>query len=257
MTADADGVRMTVDGASARITLCAPETRNAQSPATWRAMARMGKELPAEVRVIVIEGEGPSFSSGLDRALFTPDGRDGVSLLGIATGPDEAARRFIAEAQSAFAWLPERDVLSIASVRGHAVGAGFQLALACDVIVASDTAAFAMREIAYGIVPDLGGTHPLVRRVGVARALDLCTTGRSVPAQEAAAMGLVEHVVPDDLLGERTGALVEAFLAAPEPASRELLALLRGAPGRTLAEQRLAEQDAQLRIFATMRAGGR
>lgn len=252
-----DGVRFEVDGPVGRITLCRPEARNAQTPETWRALARMGGELPPEVRIVVVTGEGASFSSGLDRALFTPEGLDGTSLLGIAGGSPEDARAFIAEAQSAFAWLAERDVLSIAAVRGHAIGAGFQLALACDLVVAGESASFAMREIAYGIVPDLGGTHPLVRRVGVARAIELCASGRPVDAVEAQRLGLVEAVVADEALAAHVSGLVDALLSSSEPAIRALLPLLRGAPERTLAEQRSAEQDAQLSVFSAMREGRR
>lgn len=256
MTTEA-GVRLEIDGAVARITLCRPAALNAQTPATWEALARMGDALPDAVRVIVVTGEGAAFSSGLDRAVFTPEGRDGISLLGIATGPTEAARAFIAQAQAAFSWLTEREVLSIAAVRGHAIGAGFQLALACDVIIADQTASFAMREIAYGIVPDLGGTHPLVRRVGAGRALALCTTGRAVPAAEAQIIGLVDEVVDDGALEHTVTSLAQAVIAGPEPASRALIGLIRGAGERTLSEQRLAEQDAQVRVFTAIREESR
>lgn len=253
MSADHHGVRCDTVGSIARITLCRPETRNSQTPDTWAALRGIGAKLDPGVRVVVVTGEGESFSSGLDRALFTPEGRDGTSLLSIATGDPAAARAFIEDAQQAFAWLHEREAVSIAAVRGHAIGAGFQLALACDLIIASSTASFAMREIAYGIVPDLGGTHPLVRRIGVDRALELCITGRAVDAEEAFATGLVTQAVEDGMLETRVDLLAAAILEASEPATRELPGLLRGAAERTAAQQRLAEQDAQLRVFAAMR----
>lgn len=253
MSAEQDGVRCVRDGALARITLCRPQSRNAQTPGTWAALRRIGAELDPSVRVVIVEGEGESFSSGLDRALFTPEGRDGTSLLSIAGGDPAAARAFIDDAQQAFAWLHERDVITIAAVRGHAIGAGFQLALACDLILASSTASFAMREIAYGIVPDLGGTHPLVRRIGADRALALCATGRAVEAGEAMAIGLVTEIVDDDVLDAQVDTLAAALLVAPEPAMRALPGLLRGAADRTPAQQRIAEQDAQLQVFAAMR----
>ena len=77
--------------------------------------------------------------------------------------------------------------MSIAAVQGHAIGAGFQLALACDLRVVADDVQFAMRETSLGLVPDLTGTHPLVGLVGYARALEICVTGRFVHAEEAVA----------------------------------------------------------------------
>lgn len=253
MSDPAVGVVCAVEGAVARITLNRPKTHNSQTPATWEAFAELGRSLPNSVRVAVISGEGPSFSSGLDRALFTPEGLDGISLLKLAASDPSNAHAFISKAQEGFSWLSERDVMTIASVRGHAIGAGFQLALSCDVVIASETASFAMREIAYGIVPDLGGTHPLVRKVGAGRALELCATGRSVTADEAYALGIATTVVNDANLETAVEALVSQVLTAPEVTLRELVGLLRGAQDRTKHEQLHAERDAQLRVFASTR----
>lgn len=246
------GVTFEVNGEIARITLNNPGALNAQTPQTWDAIASFGATLAPAVRVVVVSGEGASFSSGLDRALFTPAGLDGVSLLQVAGAGPETARAFIVKAQQAFAWLSERHVLTVAAVRGHAIGAGFQLALSCDVIIAGESASFAMREINYGIVPDLGGTHPLVRRVGTHRALEMCATGRAIPATEAQAIGLTNFVVPDVDLDAALDTWVSSVLAGSPTALRELTGLLRGASDRTAFEQRIAEQDAQLRVFANM-----
>ena len=74
---DKDGVRLVVDDAVATVTLANPAKRNAQSPALWRALAEAGRALPGTVRVVVLRGEGQSFSAGLDRQAFTPEGFDG------------------------------------------------------------------------------------------------------------------------------------------------------------------------------------
>jgi enoyl-CoA hydratase/carnithine racemase len=137
--------------------------------------------------------------------------------------------------------------VSVAAVQGHAVGAGFQLALACDLRIAADDAQFAMAEVAYGIVPDLGGTRPLVDAVGPARALEWCATGRRVGAEEALAAGLVNRVVPAADLAGATDELVQQLLAPPRDAVVEVAALVRGAGSRTLEEQCEAERQAQLR----------
>lgn len=160
---DKDGVRLTVEDAVATVTLTNPAKRNAQSPALWRALTEAGRSLPGSVRVVVLRGEGMSFSAGLDRQAFTPEGFDGEpSFLDLARGSDEDLDAVIAEYQEAFTWWRRSDIVSIAAVQGHAIGAGFQLALACDLRVVAEDVQFAMRETSLGLVPDLTGTHPLV-----------------------------------------------------------------------------------------------
>ena len=130
-------------------------------------------------------------------------------------------------------------------MQGHAVGAGFQLALACDLRVLADDAQLSMRETSLGLVPDLGGTKPLVDLVGYARALEICATGRWVGAAEAAATGLASLVVPSGELDAATRDLAAALLAAP-PARSGPPRRCCGAPAaRTYAEQRAAERAAQ------------
>ncbi|WP_256105351.1 enoyl-CoA hydratase/isomerase family protein [Streptomyces sp. ODS05-4] len=245
---DQDGVRLTVRDAIATVTLDNPAKRNAQSPALWRALAEAGRALPGSVRVVVLRGEGKSFSAGLDRQAFTPEGFDGEpSFLDLARGSDAELDAVIAEYQEAFTWWRRNDVVSIAAVQGHAIGAGFQLALACDLRVAAHDVQFAMRETSLGLVPDLTGTHPLVSAVGYARALEICATGRFVHADEAERIGLANVVVPADELDGAVEDLAAALLAAPRDAVVETKALLRGAGDRTYEEQRAAERAAQAR----------
>ncbi|MET7721442.1 enoyl-CoA hydratase/isomerase family protein [Streptomyces mirabilis] len=245
---DKDGVRLTVDDAIATVTLTNPAKRNAQSPALWRALTEAGRSLPGTVRVVVLRAEGQSFSAGLDRQAFTPEGFDGEpSFIDLARGADAELDATIAEYQEAFTWWRRSDVVSIAAVQGHAIGAGFQLALACDLRVVADDVQFAMRETSLGLVPDLTGTHPLVSLVGYARALEICATGRFVSAEEAERTGLANLAVPLDQLGDAVRDLAAAVLAAPRDAVVETKALLRGAQERTYEEQRVAERAAQAR----------
>ncbi|MGY0023051.1 enoyl-CoA hydratase/isomerase family protein [Streptomyces sp. cg35] len=243
---DQDGVRLTVDDAIATVTLANPDKRNAQSPALWRALTAAGRALPGSVRVVVVRGEGKSFSAGLDRQAFTPEGFDGEpSFIDMARGGEEFLDATIAEYQDAFTWLRRSDILSVAAVQGHAIGAGFQLALSCDLRVVADDVQFSMRETSLGLVPDLTGTHPLVSLVGYARALEICVTGRYVHADEAVASGLANVAVPADQVDAAVQDLVGALLAAPRDAVIETKALLQGVSGRTLDEQRTAERAAQ------------
>ncbi|MEW1548705.1 enoyl-CoA hydratase/isomerase family protein [Streptomyces tsukubensis] len=243
-----DGVRLTIEGAVATVALVRPEKRNAQSPAMWRALALAGRSLPGAVRIVVLRAEGRSFSAGLDRQAFTPEGFDGEpSFLDLARSDDAALDAVIAEYQEAFTWWRRPDLISVAAVQGHAVGAGFQLALACDLRIVAEDAQFAMRETGLGLVPDLTGTHPLVSLVGYARALEICVTGRFVHAEEAERTGLANLVVPGAELDSAVADLTTALLAGPRDAVVETKALLQGAVTRSYEEQRTAERAAQAR----------
>lgn len=248
---DSGNVRLTVDGPLATITLNRPDRLNAQSPAMWAALREIGRNLAAGVRVVVVRGEGRSFSAGLDRELFT-GGREGErSLPDLARLPTEEADAELSTFQQAFTWLREPDRVTIAAVQGHAIGAGFQLALACDLRVLAEDALLRMAEPSLGLVPDLGGTLPLVRAVGYSRAVEICLTGRDVPAAEAERIGLAHTVVPADRLADEVDRLVTTVLRAPVGAARETLTLLTQAEVVVDAEQQLAaERAAQLRRLA-------
>src|SRR5690606_35871739 len=222
-------------------TLCRPDVLNAQTPAMWTALRDIGRELPGDVRVVVVRGEGRAFSAGLD---LSAAGSTAAELA--ALDAEQAAAR-IAEYQEAFSWLRRPDIVSVAAVQGHAVGAGFQLALACDLRVLADDARFTMAEVSLGLVPDLGGTKRLVELVGYARALEMCVTGRRVDAAEADRMGLANLVVPRADLDSAVADLVAAVLAAAPGAVAEIKALLSGVGSRSYAEQERAEREAQVR----------
>lgn len=245
---DKDGVRLTVDDTVATVTLTNPAKRNAQSPALWRALAEAGRSVPGSVRVVVLRAEGTSFSAGLNRQMFTPEGIEGEpTFIDLARRDDAGLDATIAEYQEAFTWWRRNDIVSVAAVQGHAVGAGFQLALACDLRVVADDVQFAMLETSLGLVPDLTGTHPLVSLVGYARALEICLTGRFVQADEAQRIGLANLAVPADQLDATVRDLAGALVTAPRDAVVETKALLRGAQDRGYDEQRAAERAAQAR----------
>lgn len=216
-------VRCDIDGLVATITLTRPDRRNAQTPLTWAALRTIGLDLPGYVRVVVVRGEGASFSAGLDRALFTPQGLPGVpTFLDIAHTPAVEAERIVERFQEAFSWLGRPDIVSVAAVQGHAVGAGFQLALACDLRIAADDAEFTMAETSLGLVPDLGGTHALRALAGYSRALEICATGRQVAAAEAARIGPREYRRAPSRPGQRGPRPRErAACAAPQRRRRD------------------------------------
>jgi enoyl-CoA hydratase/carnithine racemase len=227
---------------AATITLDRSRRRNAMTPGMWHGLAEIGQALPPDVRVVVVQGAGPSFSAGIDLRLFTPDGVPGESLVGAA---DPGFEDWIASVQAGFTWLRDPGIVSVAAVRGHAIGAGFQLALSCDLRVLADDAQLCMKEPALGLVPDLTGTKPLVDIVGLPRALELCLTSRTVDAAEAAALRLAELVVPGEELDGAVADLVAALLAVEPGVARATKELLQQAPGHTLEQQSAAERRAQ------------
>ena len=227
---------------AATITLDRSQRRNAMTPRMWHGLAAIGQALPPEVRVVVVQGAGPSFSAGIDLRLFTPDGVPGES---VASAADPGFEEWIASVQAGFTWLRDPGIVSVAAVRGHAIGAGFQLALSCDLRVLAEDAQLCMKEPALGLVPDLTGTKPLVNIVGLPRALELCLTSRTVGAAEAAALRLAELVVPGPELDAAVGDLVAALLAVEPAVARATKELLQQAPGHTLEQQSAAERRTQ------------
>ena len=111
-------------------------------------------------------------------------------------GSDEQVLETIDGYQSGFVWLSDPRIVSVAAVHSYAIGAGFQLALACDLRVVADDVAFCMKEPALGLVPDLAGTKALVELVGYSRALEICATARYVEADEAQQLGIATTVAP-------------------------------------------------------------
>ncbi|PRX98591.1 enoyl-CoA hydratase/isomerase family protein [Allonocardiopsis opalescens] len=253
----AAGLRFDIEpgGELATITLDRPERHNAMRPSTWLALARIGRTLPAGVRVVVLRGAGRSFSAGIDVQMFSPEGVDGEpDLLALSRRPEELTAA-IAAYQEGFRWLRRPDIVSVAAVHGHAIGAGFQLALSCDLRVLADDARLCMKEPALGIVPDLTGTKPLVDTVGLARAIEMCLTARTVPADEALRLRLAELVVPGDQLDATVADLAAALCAVDRGAATATKALLQQAPGNTLDGQLAAERAAQAARMAEVFGG--
>ncbi|MEI4271384.1 enoyl-CoA hydratase/isomerase family protein [Klenkia sp. LSe6-5] len=243
------------EGPVLTVTLDRADQLNAQVPATWTTLAEVGAALPDDVRVVVVRGAGRAFSAGLDRSLFSadpslPGGLGELVGLGSA-GAQERIRGY----QAGFRWLRRPGIVSVAVVQGHAIGAGAQLALACDLRVCAEEATFALPEAVLGLVPDLTGTSTLVEAVGYSRALEMCLTGRRVGAAEALAAGLANAVVPAAELDRTVAELVSAILAPDVAASRETAALVRRAAATDTEGQDAAERAAQYRRLHAV-AGG-
>ncbi len=246
------GLDLTLSDSVATVTLMRPDRRNAMTPGMWRGLARIGAAIPEQVRVVIVRGSGPSFCAGIDLRMFSAEGVPGEERNPSPSDPgfDESIAGF----QAGYTWLRNPAFVSIAAVQGHAIGAGFQLALSCDLRVLADDAKLCMKEPALGLVPDLTGTKPLVDIVGLPRAVELCLTARTVDAREAAELRLAELVVPRADLDAAVSDLVAALLSTDAAAARATKALLAQAPGNTLAEQAAAERAAQARLLQARRA---
>jgi len=171
----------------ARLTLNRPQALNALNGALKAELADAVSRVAAdpEVRAVLLTGAGRGFCAGGDIKEMNPD-----------AGPTATKRKLDAILGSVLVPLATLKKPVIAAVNGFAVGAGFNLALACDMIVAADTAVFSQIFVRVGLVPDSGGLYFLTRVVGLNRAKELCFTGRDVSAAEAATMGFVNRVVP-------------------------------------------------------------
>jgi enoyl-CoA hydratase/carnithine racemase len=248
-------VRTRRDGAVLTVTLDRPDQLNAQTPATWSALAEVGAALDDDVRVVVVRGEGRAFSAGLDRSMFDTSSTAQGGLGDLVRLPVEEAQERIRAYQAGFRWLRSPGVVSIAAVQGHAIGAGAQLALACDLRVFTDDAQLRLPEVTLGLVPDLTGTSTLVELVGYSRALEMCMTGRAVGAAEARAIGLATLVVPGAELEAAVADLTAALLAPPVGASRATAALVRSAVRNDFPAQDAAERAAQVQRLHDLVSG--
>jgi enoyl-CoA hydratase/carnithine racemase len=177
--------------------------------------------------------------------MFSPAGIPGQeSLAHIALRPDDEIDSAIAAFQDGFRVLRAIRPITIALVQGHAVGAGFQLALAADLMVVADDVELSMREAQFGLVPDLTGTHTLVRAMGYSQALELCLTGRAMGAAEAVQRGLAVASVPlDDLMA--AGQRLISAIRLTNGAALDMKPLLLNAQTSDPLSQHSAERLAQ------------
>ncbi|MGH7479974.1 MAG: enoyl-CoA hydratase/isomerase family protein, partial [Candidatus Methylomirabilales bacterium] len=183
----------------ATITLNRPKVMNALSLALLRELlqaATRAEGNPA-IRALILTGAGEkAFAAGADIAAFKDMGA------GEALG-------FLKEAQAVMNRIERLKKPVLAAVNGYALGAGCELAMACDMIYAAETAKFGLPEVNLGIIPGAGGTQRLPRRVGGARAKELIYTGEMIDAQEAYRIGLVNRLFPARELMAGTRKLAE------------------------------------------------
>lgn len=191
----------------------------------------------SDARVLVVSGEGRSFSSGID-----------VNVVGAAAS---SPQDMIARAQAGFRALAALPFPTIAAVRGHALGAGLQLALACDLRVVARDASLGLLEHRFGIVPDLCGTHRLPALVGAGSAKKMIWLAERIDGAEAGRIGLAEVVVDADEVFATVDELAAGIAAAPPLAVQAVKRLVDAAPTRSLEQGMDGEAAAQVEMFAS------
>jgi len=235
---DYQSIRFEAAAGVARLTLNRPERLNSfsvQMHAEVRdALERVRAD--AALRVLVLTGAGRAFCAGQDlndRA---------VRGAGEATDLGDSIERYYKPLVLALRGLAQP---VIAAVNGVAAGAGANLALACDLVVAARSAAFIQSFVKLGLVPDSGGTWFLPRLVGAARALGLALTAEKLSAEQAEAWGLVWRCVPDAELGSTVDELARQLAASAPLALARIKQAMHGAGLRTLEQQLDIERDMQ------------
>lgn len=216
-------LRFEQDGHVARLTMNRPEKLNAFSVEMWDEMRALGEQLvadPGDIRALVLIGEGRAFSSGIDTSVFAERGDFGSVGGGEVSRDRDPWIDTVLRTQDAYNWLEEAPFATIAAVRGYALGAGLQAALACDIRVFAHGVDVGLLELKYGIMPDLGGTQRLTKLVGPGRAKEMILTGARVDGEEAYRLGICERYVPDEELEQTVDALATRIAAQPPIAVR-------------------------------------
>jgi enoyl-CoA hydratase/carnithine racemase len=216
-------------GAVRHVVLNRPEKRNAMNGELVQAIgvALTATANEPEVRCVVIRGEGPMFSSGMDFS----------GLVGLSEAPENlrAFRRPILEAWNL---CEEMAKPTICQIHGGCIGGALELALACDLRVAAEDALLGLPETRVGLIPDVGGSSRLPAVVGLGRAKELIMTSKLVNGTEAERIGLVNRVAPAAELDAATGQLVDELMAcaplAVGMAKRVMDASAKPALGATL-----------------------
>ena len=225
----------------ATITLARPDKRNAINAQMFRELGEAVQAAADDVavRAVLVEAEGPAFCAGIDLAA--------MGELATLAGPP--FRTFVRMAQRPFALLARMPKPTLAAVRGHALGAGFQLALACDLRVVATDVSFGMLEARFGLIPDLGGMHHLARMIGPARAKELVWTARTIDAKEADRLGLANRLVDHSELPVEARALLDAVLAHSPIAASLSKALISRAAETAFETELEREADAQVQCL--------
>jgi enoyl-CoA hydratase/3-hydroxyacyl-CoA dehydrogenase len=235
-------VRLSVDGAIATITMSRPEALNALNGKVLHELKNALAQVRANraVRAVILTGEGNAFVAGAD-----------IKEMQALAAKPAAIRAFTAFGQGVMRDLETLPQPVIAAINGFALGGGLELALACDIRLASSEARLGFPEVGLGILPGLGGTQRATRLAGRGAASELIFTGDVIGAEEAARRGLVDRVVAPAQLKETARAIAERIASrAPQAVARAKAAIL-ATQELTLAKGLAFELDRACEVMAT------
>lgn len=228
-------------GATWCATVNRPESLNALNADVLQSFMLLCDDIKrsSEVRVLVVTGEGPkSFVAGADIASMNQ------------LGP-RAIADYIELGQRVMRSLENLSIPVIAAVNGFALGGGMELALACDIIVASDSAKFGQPEVNLGIIPGFGGTQRIIQRAGVGAAKRLVFTGDIIGAEEALRMGLVDKIVPQAELISVAHSIADTIASKGPLAVAGAKRVINSSEDNRLAAGLRVEVEEFLRLFAS------
>ncbi|EMR03264.1 enoyl-CoA hydratase-related protein [Cesiribacter andamanensis] len=225
----------------ATLTLNRPEVYNSFNREMALALQQALKEVQqnAQVRAVLLTGAGKAFCAGQDLAEATAEGAMEISQI-----VDEHYNPLIL-------LLRQLEKPVVAAVNGVAAGAGANLALACDVVVAKESASFIQAFSKIGLIPDSGGTFMLPRLIGLQRASALMLLGDKVPAKEAQQMGMIYRAIPDEAFEGEVASLVQRLSQMPTKGLAYTKALLNSSFDLSLEEQLQQESRYQNRAGQT------
>ncbi|MFU8822893.1 enoyl-CoA hydratase-related protein [Yoonia sp.] len=223
----------------ATLTLNRPNVMNALNTQMRAEIAHAVKAAETTARVLVMTGAGKSFCSGQDLA----DGGNAATLDLEATLRDE----YVPMLKAIF----DCRIPTIAAVNGPAAGAGANLALACDVVIASDAAYFVQAFTRIGLIPDAGGTYWLPRQVGAAKAMGAALFADKISAEQASDWGMIYEVAPDDAFATHIQTRAAQLAQGPTVAYRQLKKAIRGSFENSLDDQLALEAQLQGRCGQT------
>lgn len=238
---DYETIEFKLDDHVARITLNRPDRLNSFT-AQMHDELRSALADAAEARVIILTGAGRAFCAGQD-----------LNERSVAAGGEPVDLGATVEA----GWNPLITALTsmpqpvIAQVNGVAAGAGANIALACDIVIAARSAKFIQSFSAIGLIPDSGGSWILPRLVGQARAMGLALTGEPLPAEKAEEWGLIWKCTDDEALGSEVDSLAAKLASLPPLGLAAIKGIIRSTWGRALDEELLLQRDEMRRLGFT------
>ncbi len=237
--AEFETIQFSLSDRVARVTLNRPDRLNSFTAQMHHELREVLRDHLGDARVVVLTGAGRGFCAGQDlndRAVSAGDHPVDLGYT-VETGWNPLIRRLTA--------LPQP---IIARVNGVAAGAGANIALACDIVVAAKSAKFIQSFSAIGLIPDSGGTWALPRLVGQARAMGLALTGEPLPAETAAEWGMIWKAVVDDALDSEVDAIATKLASLPPLGLAAIKEMMRASWSHSLDEELNRQRDAMRRL---------